>query len=98
MSGGEGQVAAGLSPAARTELLARAGTVLAWLLLHPLFPRRGCPHLSFPQSPSLATLTGQCTLRAGDSRAGCTSFWVQTQLCSSAWEDLARQVDPEARP
>ena len=56
--GGEGAVAAGLGLAARTELLARAGTVFARLLLHPPSPRRGCPLFSLLQPAFLGDPRG----------------------------------------
>lgn len=52
--GGEGAVAAELGLAAWTELQARAGTVFAWLLLHPLFPGEDAPSSYSPGRPSSA--------------------------------------------
>lgn len=96
--GGEGAVAAGLGLATRTELLARAGTVFARLLLHPPPLGEDAPSSHSPSPPSSATPEGRCTLRTGDSRVGRDAFWVQARLCGSARRDPARRVVPETGP
>lgn len=93
--GGEGAVAAGPGLAARTELLARAGTVFTRPLTILLPPRQGCP---FPlvRHPAFLDRTpaGRCPLRAWHPRAERAAFRAQARPCGSAPQDPARRGGP----